>query len=340
MAPRILIFGTGSLGIVYASILSRAAPESNITAVCRSNYDAASKDGFELNSTLWGQRQRVRPRVVRSVSEAITQSQPEPFDYIIVTAKALPSNPSVAEMIRPAITPGKTSIVLVQNGIGIEGEYARLYAGDDVPILSAVAYLPATRTAPNVVSHDVLEHLHVGTYPATGVPAAHKAAAQTFVDFVKSAGATATLHDDVQTQRWRKALINGAWNPICALTRLRDKQFMASGNGKGAEEDEENDPIQFIRAVMLEIASVAQACGHMDVNEKTVDVTLDRASRRKMPGIQPSMMADALAGKDMEIDAIVGNVVKIAREKNVCIPLLRTVYLLARGLNESFSLTK
>ncbi|KAI1203764.1 2-dehydropantoate 2-reductase [Nemania serpens] len=338
MAPRVLIFGAGSLGIVYTWVLSRAVPESNLTAVCRSNYDAASRDGFTLHSTLWGQGLSVRPQVVRSVSEAVaqSQSQSQPFDYIVVAAKALPTTPSTAELIRPAITPGKTAVVLIQNGIGIEAEFARLYAGDDVPILSTVAYLPATQTEPGVVRHDMLEHLHVGTYPASGVPESHKRAAQAFVDLLTAAGATATLEDDIQAQRWGKLLVNASWNPICALTRLRDKQFA----GSGGDEGEENEALRFVRDVMLEVASVAQACGYKDVNEELIDFQMGRAAKRVLPGIQPSMLADALESKPLESDAIVGNAVRIAREKNVPVPLLRSVYVLVHGLSAGFSLAK
>ncbi|KAI1115053.1 2-dehydropantoate 2-reductase [Nemania sp. NC0429] len=346
MAPRVLIFGAGSLGIVYTWVLSRAVPESNITAVCRSNYDVASRDGFTLHSTHWGQNLSVRPQVVRSVSEAVAQShsqselesQSQPFDYIVVTAKALPTKPSTAELIRPAITPGKTAVVLIQNGIGIEDEFARLYAGDDVPILSTVAYIPATQTEPGVVRHDVLEHLHIGTYPAAGVPASHKRAARAFVDLLAAAGATATLHDDVQGQRWGKLLVNASWNPICALTRSRDKQFAASGRDEGGGEG--NEALRFVRDVMLEVASVAQACGYTEVNEELVDFQMGRAAKRVLPGIQPSMLADALESKTLETDAIIGNAVRIAKEKNVPVPLMRSVYVLAHALSASFSLGK
>jgi len=334
MSPKILVFGAGSLGTVYTWVLSQAGPEVDITAICRSNYDAASRDGFTINSTIWGSGLRVRPRVVRSVSEAVTQAESQPFDYILVTAKALPTTPSIAELIRPAITPGKTAVVLIQNGIGIEEEYARCYAGDDVPILSTVAYLPATQTSPAEVSHSEIEHLHIGTYPATGVPETHKRAAGRFVDLIKSAGGTATLYDDVQSLRWGKLLVNGSWNPICALTRLRDMQYVNTGEGRGID----NEVVQFVRSVMLEIVSVAQACGYEDIDEDLVDYHIGRAMARSGNGIQPSMLADALAGRTLEVDAIVGNAVKIAKAINVPVPMLRTIYLLAKGLSASFSL--
>ena len=99
---RVLIFGTGSIGATYAFVLSRALPASNIVTVCRSNYDSASKDGFTINSSLWGQNLKVRPVVVRSVEEAAA-ADPSPFDYVLICSKALPTVPSTAELIRPAI---------------------------------------------------------------------------------------------------------------------------------------------------------------------------------------------------------------------------------------------
>ena len=67
------------------------------------------------------------------------------------------------------------------------------------------------------------------------------------------------------------------------------------------------------------------------------DFQLGRAQVRALPGVQPSMMADALAGRNMEIEAIVGNVVRLAKKHNVEVPMLRTVYMLALALDGSFT---
>jgi 2-dehydropantoate 2-reductase len=48
------------------------------------------------------------------------------------------------------------------------------------------------------------------------------------------------------------------------------------------------------------------------------------------------MMADALAGRNMEVEAIVSNVVRLSREHGVNTPMLRTIYMLATALNNGF----
>ncbi|KAH9220990.1 2-dehydropantoate 2-reductase [Leptodontidium sp. 2 PMI_412] len=317
--PRVLIFGTGSIGATYAFVLSRALPASNIVTVCRSNYDSASKDGFTINSFLWGQNQKVRPVVVRSVDEA-AESDPAPFDYVVVCSKALPTVPSTAEMIKPAISP-QTTIVLIQNGIAIEEPYAKLYPNN--PLLSTVVYLPASQTSPGVILHKEVELLHIGSYPSSS----STEPAKEFANLVKAGGGTAEVHQDIQFERWSKLLVNASWNPMCALSRSADAQLLKSTpEAKG-----------LVREVMLEIAAVANSCGYKSIDSALVDFQLGRATIRELPGVTPSMQADALAGRNMEVEAIVGNVLKVGKEHGVETPMLRTIYVLAAALNSSFS---
>ena len=167
--------------------------------------------------------------------------------------------------------------------------------------------------------------LHIGTYPATA-PAAFKASAAAFAGLLTKCKAFVKLYDDVQPQRWIKLLLNTAWNPVCALTRCRDKVFLDSG-----DETEE-----FIIDMMLEVVAVANACGCSSVTEETATLQLSRVLVRDWPGVQPSMMADALEGRNMEVEAIVGNVLRLARQHGVKTPLIKTIYILTTALNDSF----
>lgn len=322
MDCRILIFGTGSVGAVYAYIFSRAVSSDHVFAICRSNHDAASRQGFTINSALFGQNLHVRPRVVRSAAEAVSQSGGKPFDYIVVTAKAIPSTPSLPEQIQPAVS-AATTIVLVQNGIGIEEIYHTQFPSN--PLLSCVVYLPASQTAPGVIAHQEVEHLHIGTYPTTA-PATHKASAETLASVIRAGGGSATVHEDMQAPRWSKLLVNAAWNPICAISRSRDAQFLASSPAA----------LDFVRSVMLEIAAVARAVGQTSIDAASVDHQLARATARSLPGVEPSMLADARAGRPMEVEAIVGNALRMAREKAVDTPLLSGLYALLKALDGTF----
>ncbi|KAJ9499772.1 hypothetical protein H2202_004762 [Exophiala xenobiotica] len=323
--PRVLIFGTGSIGAVYAYIFCRAVSPANVFAVCRSNYKAASSQGFTINSSLFGQNLNVRPQIVRTVDEAVSRSGGKPFDYVVVTAKAIPSTPSIPDQIAPAVSPTTTTIALIQNGIAVEDIYISKFP--QTPLLSCVVYLPATQTSPGTISHGEVERLHIGTYPSNAPDPHHKSCAESFASVLRSGGGTAHVHDDVQSERWSKLLVNASWNPICALSRSRDVQFMHSSS----------EATDLVRQIMLEIAAVAQAAGYPVISDSKVDHQLGRAKARSLPGVQPSMLADALAGRNMEVDAIVGNTLRIAEQKGVTTPLLKAIYALAKALDTSFT---
>ena len=319
LRPRILVFGTGSIGIIYTYFLD--AGGAAVSCVCRSNYDIASRQGFIINSTLFGVA-RVKPAaVLRDASEAAAVSESS-FDFVVVASKATPgSSPTTAELIKPAIGPN-TAIVLLQNGICIEEEYATLFPSN--PIVSGVIYLPATQTSPGTVTHKEIEELRIGTYPSAA-PRAHKAAAEGFARILTAGGATVILYDDLQPERWSKLIINAAWNPTSALTRCRDAQFIASSSGATV----------FVREVMLEVLAVAKAEGIKGLDESTVDYQLGRAKERELPGVEPSMLADVLAGRNMEVEAILGNAIRVARATGVNVPRLESLYVLALGLHSA-----
>ena len=316
-----MIFGTGSVGSVYGYVLCKALGEKNVVAICRSNYDIAVRNGFTINSTIFGNNINCKPQIVRSVEDA-QNGNLGPFDYIVVAAKALPTTPSIPSLLAPAVS-SETSIVLIQNGVGIEDIYAKAFP--DNPIISCVTYLPVTQTSSAVFEHREVEKLHLGSYPHDA-PHQHKEAAETFKSLITSGGATAIHHQDVGHERWAKLLVNASWNPICALARSRDAQFMAASPGAAG----------YVRSVMLEIAAIAQAIGYPGVSDEKVDWQMGRAKARSLPGIEPSMMADARAGREMEADAIVGNAVRIADANGVSVPLLKANYALLKALNESF----
>lgn len=361
--PRVLIWGTGSIGTAYAFVFSRA--NCHITAICRSNYEVAKSQGFTLSSTLWGTH-TFRPDIVaRTVEEAISQScadqqQQQPYDYIVVTAKSLPgSTPTQASQLRRAVTEGHTTIALIQNGIDIEPEYAELYPTN--PLLSCVVYLPATQTSPGHVVHKEVERLHIGTYPSTPDSSSHATkAVEQFASLLGRGGATVHIHADVQTERWRKLLVNGSWNPVCALTRCRDAEFLHSfddgalnitsssppttatettgtGEKDNNQQQQQPPPLSLIRTVMEEIAAVAAATGH-PVPADAIAHQLSRARARSLDAaIEPSMLADALHGRPLEVEAILGNCVRAAERGGVegQIPTLRTLYTLCRALDGS-----
>jgi 2-dehydropantoate 2-reductase len=311
--PRILLFGAGSVGTVYLWLLSKVA---HTTAVCRSNYDVAKRDGFIINSSIFGQDIHFKPDVVQDCEEAASKQSGEPYDYVVVCSKAIPG--VVPKLIAPVVVPGKTAIVLVQNGVGIEEEYRAAFPQN--PIISAVVYLPATQRPAGVIKHGEVEKLQIGIYPST----ASKDSAEAFTKLIQATGGTAEFYNDVQPKRWFKLLVNASWNPICALTLSKDTAVLESCV----------EASDVLLAVMMEIRDIAEAYGY-PITKEEVEYQLGRALSRipKNAGIEPSMLQDVQSGRRIEVEAIVGNAVRMGKEKDVKCDRLEMLYVLAKALD-------
>lgn len=310
---KVLLHGAGGVGGIYTYILDNGGVE--VTAVCRSNYEAVSKNGFTIESKVFG-KVAVKPKVVRTANDA-----QGPFDYVVICTKATVGvSPSTADLVRPAVGPD-TAIVLCQNGIGIEEPYATAFP--DNTIISGVIYLPTTQEEPGRIVMGDLELLEIGTYPAAA-PSSSKDAVTKFADIFKKGGATCKPYDDIQARRWQKLMVNGSWNPTCALSLLDDANLLRSSDQAET----------MVRNVMLEIMKVAHAKGYTDITEKDIDFQMERPIRRlETGGKEPSMLTDVRFGRAMEVEAILGNLLKIAKDVEVEVPRCEVIYALIAGLN-------
>ncbi|MCJ1289339.1 hypothetical protein MMC34_000871 [Xylographa carneopallida] len=318
---NILLFGAGAVGAVYVYNFMQAG--ANVTAVCRSNYEAVKRNGFTMRSIRFG-NVHYTPNVVRTAAEAASKGIS--WDYIVVCSKCMPgSTPSLGDIIKPAVGP-KTAIVLIQNGINIEAEIAAMYPNN--PLLSCVVYLPTTQITPGVIDYgasqnETLNILEIGTYPSSAAEK-FKDVAERLAHMVKKGGGNADVFDDIQPRRWGKLVVNAAWNPISALSLSSDADFLASSPGA----------VDLVWNVMLEIVTIAKAMGIQGVDEALAETHLDRHRARNV-GKEPSMLTDVRENRPFEVEAIVGNAVRLAKEHGVKVPLLDAIYALARGLYEA-----
>lgn len=315
---RALIFGAGGVGSVYGWFLEKAGVQ--VTAVCRSNYRQVKQNGLLIRSKKWGKNIH-KPIAVSSTAEARSHG---PFDFAFVCSKAFPET---YQMIKEAVTP-ETAIVLAQNGIGIEEDYLKAYPRNT--IISGVVYLPVMQVEPGVVEHlTPLERFEVGTYPPSGSGRA-KEKVQMLVNLFAKGDATCVAYDDVQSQRWYKVALNASLNPLCALTLCDDGNYLRSSE----------EALQMACDVMREVGRVASAKGYDIISEDTINEHMKRhIERMTTGGKEPSMLQDIRNARPIEVEAILGNLVRIAKGVNVETPYLRLLYTLAKGLNFATSRT-
>lgn len=350
--PRILLHGTGAIGTIYAYQLMQAG--CDVTVTCRSNYEAVIKqNGFHLDSVIYGKGLHIQPKVVRSPLEAVEDSSSSNssdegegegkvvYDYLLVACKAIPEA-QISETIAPAVTRGRTTIVLLQNGIGIEEEYSKKFPEN--LLLSGVVYCPVTQTSPGYITMGDVERLEIGEFSSSAssssssVENKNKNSTTTeihpstskFLALLKSGGGNPIHYHPstcMQERRWFKLLLNAPWNPICALTLSRDLAFLAASPCTS---------LAVIRGVLNEVIAISRALGYHSVTAEAAEQGLATImSREGIAGIEPSMLVDVLWTRRTEHEVILGNPVRVARKLGVEVPRMEMLYALVKALDLS-----
>ncbi|KAE8350157.1 ketopantoate reductase PanE/ApbA C terminal-domain-containing protein [Aspergillus coremiiformis] len=137
----------------------------------------------------------------------------------------------------------------------------------------------------------------------------------------------ATVFDDIQVARWSKLLVNASWNPISALSLCTDGGFLRSSEFA----------YELVWGIMMEIVALAREIGIPGVDEAATEKRFALSKTRADTGVghEPSMLQDVKQGRLFEVEAIVGNTVRVGRKWGVPMPRLETVYALAKGRYEA-----
>jgi 2-dehydropantoate 2-reductase len=211
----------------------------------------------------------------------VTREGLPPFKYVICTTKNTPDiPPSLTELIRPAVTPAHTVIVLIQNGLNIEKPMFAAFPTN--VILSGVSFCGSHEIGfgtGQIVQEDD-DELYVGAFhnPNLNGHVLEDDEAREFCTTYAAGGkCVAEYRPDVGWTRWRKLLYNACLNSICAVTDLDTGRIQLA---EGAID-------KLVRPAMEEIRSAAKACGH-DLPAELIDfmIKLDPITMYNPPSMQ------------------------------------------------------
>lgn len=318
---EILIFGAGAVGAFYGSRLAQA-PNVNVSCVCRSNYKAVAANGFSVSSPQYGDYAWKPTRTFANAKEAANSDIS--WEYIVVSTKALPDVSDDSAQL-DGLVRESTAIVLIQNGLGVEEPYANRFPSS--AILSAVTVVSAAQEQHGYIKHNRWTRINIGPYlPGSTANNASRAQQQNehFANLLQQGGvkdASAYTHAKLQLVRWHKLAINASMNPSSVLSNGSANAAMAS------------DPelSRHLYGVMTEILTTApKIIGAEFPPEFASADKLLASTRKNTSGSRPSMWLDWEAGKKMELEVILGNPIRIAREHGYEMPRLQTLYALLK----------
>jgi ketopantoate reductase len=152
MPTRVLLVGAGAIGAFFGSRLA-TVPQVLVSALCRSNYKAVRDNGFKVTSPQYG-IYAFKPEYTFANPEEARQVKKEKsltWDFLLVATKALP-DVSDDSLLLDGLVGDETSIVLVQNGLGIEEPYRKRFPS--TTLLSAVTIASCVQPKAGVIDHN------------------------------------------------------------------------------------------------------------------------------------------------------------------------------------------
>lgn len=244
-----------------------------------------------------------------------------PYDYVVISTKNLPESYDMADMISPLVTPEHTAILLIQNGLGIEGPMIAKYPKNAV--LSGVSMIGTSTVGANGIKHAATERLVLGPHFHDTCPREKSIkAAEEFQKLYSAGGCkSCQVELDMPKARWQKLLWNGSFNTLCALMTMDVGQVLSSGLRQS-----------HLLPMMWEMIEIAKKVDGVEFEDAdTVIKTLAFGLPDNTP-YRPSMLLDAEHGRPMEIEVILGTAVRKAKEGGVNAFHCESVYYLLKAL--------
>ncbi|KAG2347080.1 hypothetical protein BDR05DRAFT_974166 [Suillus weaverae] len=321
----VLLVGLGAVGTIYAYIL-QSSKLARVTAVARSNYDVVNTKGINIRSKKYGTHESWKPyRLVSSVAEAVDR----PYSYVILTTKAIPEVIKTSQVLEPLLSSPyserhpQPTYVLLQNGLGVERDLyhsVKALNQGEPKIISTVVWIGTNLVEKNVVDHNHFDRVNIGMYrhgdhlTTTNSPE-EDAILTDLGTMLTTGGSEVTIATEIQRKKFAKTFWNIAFSSFSTLTGSSPTAMFRPPPKEGQSYSPYVAPqtapntIPVLRAILQEMIA-------LELHRDPAHTAL------------PSMLLDAQNGLPIEVEVILGEVVRMANELRVDVPRIETLYAL------------
>jgi 2-dehydropantoate 2-reductase len=297
---RYAVIGVGAIGGYYGARLAAAGHELHVVA--RSDADHLRRHGLRVDS--------VDGDVDLPAGSFAVHDEPAevpPVDVVLLAVKTTIGPEAAAALVAPLAGP-ETTVVAMQNGLGVEAPLAAVAGG---PVLGGMCFVCSNKVAPGHVRHLDFGSVTFGQHTADGRAAGLTPAVEAVAADFEKAGVRVSRLADLAAGRWRKLVWNIPYNGLSVVLDAGTDALMADPGAR-----------TLVRQIMGEVLAAAGACGH-PIPERFADEMLEATAA--MTPYDTSMKLDALAGRPLEIDAIYGAPLAAAHDVGVAMPRTETL---------------
>ena len=297
---RIAILGSGAVGGYYGAKLARAGHD--VTFIARGAHLAAIRErGLEIRSPAVGDF------IVRAKAEEDT-AQIGPVDLIVVAVKAY-DNATALPLLRPMLD-GQTSVLTLQNGVDSVAEVSAV-AGES-RVIGGTTYIATALTAPGVIEQNGT-HRRIVFGEVFGQLPRISERVQRIHEAFSAADIQSEPAADGRVPIWEKFIFLAPTAGFTGAARLhvgplRTDPFIREQYFKACREIE-----QIARAEGVPVSNdmMAKIASYVDGIPATM---------------RASLLIDLSQGKKIEVETLLGSVVRRGERAGVPTPVNATLY--------------
>lgn len=283
------VIGTGAIGGYYGGKLMKAGRQVHF--LLHSDYEYVKEHGLQIDSCDGD----FHLDDVKAYND--TKQMPK-ADVVLVGLKSI-NNHLLKDMLTPIID-SQTTVVLIQNGIGLEADLQAEFP--DLQIVAGLAFICSGKVGPGRISHQCYGSINLGNYSCP-----EERFHQILTDF-QEAGIEAAEVPYLEA-RWKKAVWNMPFNGMTvALNTSTDKLL--------------KNPFtrQLIYDQMMEVIGAANALGISALTSEFADKMMEMTDA--MVPYSPSMKLDFDNHRRMEIPYLYTRPVAEAKKVGFDMPKL------------------
>ncbi len=312
---KFCIVGAGAIGGFVGAKL--AAAGEDVTFIARwKNLDAIRARGMTVK---YADGTMLEANTVKATDSFAAVGH---VDCVILALKSHQVE-SIVNQLAPLYGP-KTTVITMQNGIPFwyfanhGGALANTRVATVDPRGVCLEGIPVERIigcvvypATELVAPGVVRHIEGERFPLGELDGSASNRVKDLSDVFAKAGLKSPVLDNIRNEIWLKLWGNLTFNPISALTHATLVDICENPHGKA-----------LATSMMQEAQAVAEKLGASF--RVSLEKRIDGAA--KVGRHKTSMLQDVEAGREIEIDALVGAVVELGQHVGIATPTINAVY--------------
>lgn len=296
---RYAILGTGALGGYYGACLQRVGLEVHF--LLHRDYQHVREQGLVIESPDGD----FNLPYVNAYGDAAKM----PACDVVIVALKTTQNHLLPDML-PSVVKDDGVVLVLQNGLGIEQEVAQIVGSKRV--MGGLCFLCSNKVGPGHIHHLDYKQITLGEYLQDYQPGGLTQRMRQIADDFERAGIPITLAEDLLLARWQKLVWNIPYNGLSVVLDATTNELMA-----------DNSTRSLVEQLMGEVLAGAAATGRK-ISDRFIQTMLDYTE--KMTPYRTSMKIDYDERRPLEVEAIVGNPLRVATAAGTDLPLISMLY--------------